>query len=333
MRIAIDAMGGDHGPAVVVPGALLGAQRFGVAITLVGNAEAIRQALGAPASNSLDVEVVEASETIAMDEHPALAVRRRPQSSIHVALQLVKDGVADAMVSAGNSGAVMAASLLVLGRIPGIERPAIASVIPTSNGQALFLDLGAVTDPRPHHLVQFARMGAIAARASLGVQQPSVALLSNGEEPGKGNHLVQEVFPLLQREPGLRFIGNIEGNHLFQGRADVVVTDGFSGNIALKVAEGTASLIFETLRQEVTLTFPRKLAARVLTPAFRAMRARLDYRELGGAPLLGVNGVVIIAHGRSDTQAIASAIGAAKRAAQQNLVEAIASHTKRRAES
>ncbi len=332
MRIAIDAMGGDHGPAVVVPGALLGARRFGVAITLVGNSGAIRQALAASASDGLDVEVVEAPETIAMDEHPALAVRRKPQSSIHVALQLVKDGLADAMVSAGNSGAVMAASLLVLGRIPGIKRPAIASVIPTIKGQALFLDLGAVTDPRPHHLVQFARMGAIAAQVSLGIQRPSVALLSNGEEPSKGNHLVQEVFPLLQEERDLHFIGNVEGNHLFQGRADVVVTDGFSGNVALKVAEGTASLVFESLRHELTKSLPRKLAARVLKPAFLAVRARLDYRELGGAPLLGVNGVVIIAHGRSDAQAIASATGAAKRAVQQNLVAAIASDTKRRAE-
>ncbi|MER3437032.1 MAG: phosphate acyltransferase PlsX [Chloroflexota bacterium] len=333
MRIAIDAMGGDHGPPAVVAGAIEGARRFGVSVTLVGSAAELDRVLRTTNAHGVDSAVVDAPEVIMMDEHPAFAARRKAQSSMHIALDLVKQGAADAMVSAGNSGAIMAAALLVLGRIPGIERPAIASPIPTLRGRSMLLDLGAVTDPRPQHLVQFARMGVIAARASLGIEQPSVALLSNGAEPTKGNQLVQEVFPLLQQEHDLRFIGNIEGNHLFEGLADVVVTDGFSGNIALKVAEGTASLLFESLRRELTQSVPRKLAALALRPAFRSIRAKLDYRELGGAPLLGVQGVVIVAHGRSDAHAIANAIGAAKRVAEFRLVEAIAAETKRRAES
>ena len=331
MRIAVDAMGGDAGPAVVVPGAIEGARRFGVALTLVGATSEIDRALGGVSQEGVDLTIVDAPETIGMDEHPSLAVRRRSQSSIHLALEQVKSGNAAAMVSAGNSGAVMAAALLILGRIPGIERPAIGSVIPSATGRSLLLDPGAVTDPRPQHLVQIARMGAIAASATLGVVQPRVALLSNGSEPTKGNRLVQEVFPLLQAEQDLNFVGNIEGNDLFHGKADVIVTDGFTGNIALKTAEGTVSLITEALRAEVTRTLPRKLAALVLRPAFRSLRARMDYREVGGAPLLGVNGVAVIAHGRSDQRAIANAIGVAKHVVEAGLVQAIAEDMKRRA--
>jgi phosphate acyltransferase len=308
MRIAVDVMGGDHGPAVVVPGALDAARSLGVALALVGREATVREQLGRHATGGLDVTVVDAEDVVGMDEHAATAARRKPRSSVAVALRQVKDGHADAMVSAGHSGAAMATGLLVLGRVPGIERPALATVLPTRNGRVLVLDLGAVTDPRPAHLVDYALMGSIYAHDVLGIARPTIGLLSNGEEAGKGNQLVNEVHPLLAALPDITFHGNVEGNDITQGVVDVVVTDGFTGNITLKVAEGAASLITYALRQEVTRTFPRKIAALVLKPAFDAVRQRFDYREYGGAPLLGLNGPAIVAHGRSDERAVSSAI-------------------------
>ena len=324
MRIAVDAMGGDVGPAIVVPGAVAGARARGVGVVLVGRRAEIEPELARLDTSGLDVTVLEAADVIEMDEHPAQAVRRKPRSSIALALDEVKGARAAAMVSAGNTGAVMAAALFVLGRIPGVERPALASVVPTARGRSLLLDLGAVTDAKPHHLVQFAQMGHAYARQVLGLPRPSVGLLSNGEEPTKGNRLVQETFPLLAEALGTDFRGNVEGRDLALGTTDVIVTDGFTGNVALKTAEGVATMMGDLIRAELTRTTSRKLAAALLRPAFRAVRARLDPSEYGGAPLLGVNGVVVIGHGRSDAKAIAAAIGAAREAAEHNLVAAIA---------
>lgn len=322
-RIAVDAMGGDHGASVVVPGAVDGARTFDVAVRLVGDPARIRPLLDGLDTRNLDVEIIPASDVIGMDEHPAQAVRRKPRSSIVVALQAVKDGTADAVVSAGNSGAVMAGGLMVLGRIPGIERPAIASYMPSARSGSLVLDLGAVTDPKPVNLVQFALMGKVYAERVLDRADPSIGLLSNGEEPTKGNQLVQSVYPLLSQTAGIRFHGNVEGKDVALGTVDVVVTDGFTGNVVLKTAEGVATMLTDILRDELTSTIPRKLAAFVLRPAFRAVRQRLDYAEIGGAPLLGINGTAIIAHGRSNERAICNAVGVARRSAEQDLIEGI----------
>ena len=324
MRIAVDAVGGDHGVVVVVAGAVAGARRHGVGLVLTGPEEAVRAALVGTDAAGVEVVVRDAPETIGMDEHPAQAVRRKPRSSIGVALEAVKAGEAGAMVSAGNSGAAMAAALLVLGRIPGIDRPAIAAPLPSRRGRTLVLDLGAVTDPKPHHLVQFARMGTVYAREVLGVAAPTVGLLANGEEATKGNLLVQETHPLLAAAEGIDFRGNVEGKDIPNGVVDVVVTDGFTGNVALKVAEGVAGFVGETIRAEITGSPLRKLAAALLRPAFRAARAKLDYAETGGAALLGVSGVVVIAHGRSNETAIANAVGVAVRGARGDVAAEIA---------
>ena len=319
MRIAVDAMGGDHGPEVVVPGAIAGARAFAVGLDLVGREADLQSVLTTLDVSGVDISVVDAPDVITMDEHPAQSVRRKPKSSIAVALEAVRDGRAGGMVSAGNSGAVMAAALLILGRVPGIDRPAIASFLPSLRRRSLLLDLGAVTDPRPHHLVQFARMGSLYVEQVLGVPTPTVGLLSNGEEPSKGNQLVRDTYPLLAATPGIDFRGNVEGKDVTRGAVDVVVTDGFTGNVALKVAEGVAALVTDTLRSEVTATLPRRLAAVALRPAFAAMRAKLDYSETGGAPLLGVDGVVVIAHGRSNSKAMMNAVGVACRGAEHDL--------------
>ncbi|MGH2535698.1 MAG: phosphate acyltransferase PlsX [Thermomicrobiales bacterium] len=323
MRIAVDAMGGDRGVSVIVPGAIEGARAFGVDLALVGRRSEIDPIVQAIDLSGVDLRIVDAPDTIEMHEHPAQAIRRKPRSSIGVGLELLRDGEADALVSAGNSGAVMACALLTLGRVPGIDRPAIGAFIPTRGNPTLLLDLGAVTDPKPEHLVQMALMGTIYTRLERAVANPTVGLLSNGEEPTKGNQLVQAAFPLLESEPSITFAGNIEGTEILSGQVDVIVADGFTGNIALKVAQGTATALMEELRAEVTKTLPRKLAAMALRPALQAVRSRLDYARFGGAPLLGVNGAVIIAHGRSNERAIANAVGVGRRVAESQLIELI----------
>ncbi len=324
MRIAVDAAGGDHGPAVVVAGAVDGARRFGVDLLLTGFEAEIHRALAAHDTAGIDIVVDDAPETISGDEQPAQAVRRKPRSAIAVALDAVRDGRAEALVSAGNSGAVMAGALLKLGRIRGIDRPAIAGYLPSMTGKTLVLDMGAVSDPRPSHLVQFAQMGSIYIERALGVAHPTVGLLSNGEEPSKGNQLVQETYPLLSIAPGIDFRGNVEGNDITRGVVDVIVTDGFTGNVLLKTAEGAASLINVTVRRRLTATPFRTALAALLRPAFNEARKELDYAEQGGAPLLGIDGVVIISHGRSNERAIASAIGVAKQSVDGEVPETIA---------
>ncbi len=321
LRIALDAMGGDLAPEVTVQGAVEAVQELGIEVLLVGAEEALQKELQKQTSPP-PLEVIHAPDTIEMHEHPAAAVRSKKNSSIVVGMRLVKEGRADALVSAGNSGAVMAAALLVLGRARGIERPAIGAIIPTRTGRTLLVDAGANADVRPPHLLQFARMGSIYTSALQGVERPTVGLLSNGEEATKGSALTLEVHTLLQNSD-LNFVGNVEGRDIPRGTADVVVTDGFTGNVALKSIEGTAELLLALIREEITRGLRNKLAALALKKAFKRVGTRLDYAEIGGAPLLGVNGTVLISHGRSTATAIRNALRVANEAASQDIVGAI----------
>jgi phosphate acyltransferase len=324
-RIAVDAMGGDLGTAEIVAGAVAGARRGGADLLLVGRTADIQAALEDLDTNGLTVEIVEAPDVITMHDHAAQAVRRKQQSSIAVGLRLISEGRADAMLSAGHSGAVMAGSLMVLGRIKGIDRPAIASWVPTATGRTLLLDLGAVTDPKPANLVQFAEMGQVYVERIMELNNPTIGLLSNGEEPTKGNALVLATHPLLAARDDLNFAGNVEGKDVVLGTVNIIVTDGFTGNVALKTGEGVATLLTDLLRDQITATLPRKLAALILRPAFRTLQTKLDYAEIGGAPLLGVNGNVVISHGRSNARAIENAISVAVKCAEVDLVGGISS--------
>lgn len=312
MRIAIDAMGGDHGPSVVIPGALAGAKAHGCDLLLTGDEATISAELAKHDAAGIDVQVVHTTESIDMHDHPAQAVRRKQDNPITVALKAVKEGSADAMISAGNSGAVMAAALMVIGRIKGIDRPAITGAVPNvTGGRTTVVDLGAVTDPKPLNMVQQTMMADVYARLVLGLPNPRIGLMANGEEDSKGNILVQTVHPMLRSLEGINFIGNVEGPDVLNGRADVVVADGFTGNVMLKSIEGTASMLMKLIKQELTASPVRKLAAAVLKPAFKAVATKLDYASVGGAPLLGIDGAVIISHGKSNEEAIKNAVGAA----------------------
>ena len=259
------------------------------------------------------------TQSIAMDEHPAQAVRNKPDASIPVCARICKEGRADGWASAGNSGAIMAAALLIQGRIKGVERPALGSIVPTQNGFAYFLDVGANVDSKPEYMVQFAAMGSVYAREMLGRPEPRVALLSNGEEEGKGDERVRETTKRLKGSmPG--FIGNVEPKDIYNARADVVVADGFVGNVAIKMAEATAEFLFRTLRDEIPKTLQGKVGGVLIRPGIRQIRARIDWREFGGAPLLGIDGVAVVAHGRSDARAVKNAIRVARDAVQNQLV-------------
>jgi glycerol-3-phosphate acyltransferase PlsX len=316
MRIVLDAMGGDHAPDAVVRGGVAAARILDVEIALAGIPARIERALGSLKQPAAGVTIVPAGSVIAMDEHGAAAARHKRDSSIMVGLREVKEGRAEAFVSAGNTGAVMAGAVLTLGRIRGIERPALGAVLPGADGgRVLMLDVGANAEVRPAHLAQFALLGDAYARGAFRLARPRVGLLSIGEEASKGSTLVQESHAALRDLPGIHFTGNVEGNDIPRGVVDVVVCDGFSGNVALKVAEGVAEFILGELRDVLTSRLRYKLAAAALRPAFRVLRGRLDYREYGGAPLLGVDGTVIVAHGRSDARAIVNAVRAARDAA------------------
>ena len=316
MQIALDTMGGDHGPGEAVRGAAEAARRLGVEIVLVGRPDSIEPELAALGVPPIGLTVAPASDVIGMGETPTIAIRHKRDSSILVGLELLKRGRVQAFVSAGNTGAVMTAATLTLGRVKGIERPALATILPARGGRrVLLLDAGANADYRAGHLVQFALMGQAYARHALGISAPRVGVLSIGEERSKGNQLVQEAHEQLRQIKGLSFIGNVEGRDLPSGRVDVVVTDGFTGNVVLKTAEGTADFILHELRDAIMSRPWYKLAALVLQPAFKQLRQSLDYAEYGGAPLLGVRGVVIVAHGRSNSRAFASAIRVARDAA------------------
>lgn len=320
--VALDAMGGDRAPEEVVRGAALAARRYDVRPLLVGQPERLEPLLAAEA-RGLGLAVVPSGDAVRMDEHAVEALRGRRDSSIAVALALLKEGRAQAVVSAGHSGATMAAALLTLGRLAGVARPAIGVVVPSREKPAMLVDAGANADCRPQYLVQFARMGEAYMRSVFGIARPRVALLSIGEEPSKGNRLALEAHALLAAS-GLDFVGNIEGRDLPRGAADVVVTDGFTGNVVLKTAEGVAELLVGLLRAEMRRRPQYILGALLLRPALRAVMRRLDYAEYGAAPLLGVRGSVFIAHGRSDARAIASAVRAAAEAARTGVVDALA---------
>lgn len=322
MKIVVDAMGGDHAPEVVVEGAVQAVRTLGVDMFLVGQRERVApllDRLGSPPG----ITLVHAGQVVEMDEHPSAAVRAKPDSSMVVGMDLIKRGEADAFVSAGNSGGVLAAALLRLGRISGVRRPALSTIYPTGKGFTLIVDIGANSDCKPEFLQQFGVMGSIYSERVLGVQNPRVAILSNGEEPGKGSALVQEAFGLLQ-QAGVNFVGNVEGKDIPTGAADVVVTDGFTGNVVIKLSEGLASVIMKILRDEIRARKAATLGALLVKPAFRAMRDIMDYAQYGGAPLLGVDGVVIVAHGRSNALAICNAIRVAKQAAEGRVVQTIA---------
>ncbi len=322
MKIVVDAMGGDDAPEVVVQGVQAYVRTFPADILLVGPEETVRPLFEQYALPADRVQMVHASQVIEMDEHPAAAVKAKEDSSMVVGMRLVRSGEADAFMSAGNSGGVLAAALLNLGRIRGIKRPALSTVFPTEKGFTFILDIGANTDCKPLYLYQFGIMGSIYAERVLGVENPRVGLLSNGEEPGKGSMLVQDVFELL-KDSDLNFIGNVEGKDVPAGMADVVVTDGFTGNVVIKLAEGAASLLLGIINSEIRSRKMAMLGALLAKPAFRAVKHRMDYAEYGGAPLLGVDGVVIIAHGRSNAKAITNAIRVAERAVAQQIVNHI----------
>jgi len=324
MRIAVDAMGGDYAPREIVLGALKAARELASVkhIYLVGDRAAIERELVDQGELPGNLEIYHASEAVAMDESPAQAVRRKKDSSIGRAIDLVKHGDADAVVSAGNTGAVVVAAQLKLRTLKGVERPAIAAVLPTANRPAVLTDAGATIDCTPKMLTQFGIMGNVYARMILGTEKPKVGLLSIGGEDIKGNEITKEAFKQLNAS-GLNFVGNVEGHDVFEGETDVVVCDGFVGNVVLKTGESVCVAIGHWMKQEFTRTPIRILGAMLLTGATKAMKRRLDPESYGGAPLLGVNGVCIITHGSSSSRAIYHAVRVAGESVHHHLNEVI----------
>jgi glycerol-3-phosphate acyltransferase PlsX len=324
MRIAIDAMGGDDAPASVVSGALVAARHFQLALLLVGDRTAIERELARhPGSSALDIDILSAAQRVEMEESAATALRRKPDASIRVAAAAVRDGKAAALFSAGHTGASLMAAHAAFGRLSGVDRPALATIIPTRRRPVVLLDSGANVECRPHHLVQFAVMGAAYARLALDCPEPRVGLLSIGEEETKGNDLTREAHQLLKQAP-IRFVGNIEGRHVYGGEADVIVCDGFTGNITLKISEGLVETVDALLREELSRTFGTRVGYLLSRQAYRRFRKRLDYSEYGGAPLVGLNGLCIVGHGRSSPKAVRNAVAMAARFVSEGLVEKLA---------
>jgi glycerol-3-phosphate acyltransferase PlsX len=328
-KIAVDAMGGDYAPASEVEGALQAAQDLRVGVILVGRKEQIYAELQRhgyhPPVGHLPIEVVQASEVITMDEPVANAVRRKRDSSIRVAARLVRDGQAQGLVSAGNTGAAMATSKLVLGTLPSVDRPALAAVVPTLKGNGtVLIDVGANSECKPEQLKQFAIMGSIYSRSILGVRSPKVGLMSIGEEEAKGTDLTKETARLLKSAP-IRFIGNVEGRDIYTGEVDVIVSDGFTGNVILKTSEGLIEAVMGLLKTELGQTILTQVGAILSRTAFRSVKKRLDYSEFGGAPLLGTKQICVICHGRSNAKAIRNAIRVAKEFCEGRINERIES--------
>jgi glycerol-3-phosphate acyltransferase PlsX len=322
VRIAIDAMGGDYAPQTIIDGALAAARHRRIGLMLVGDRAAIdRQLARHRDAARLDIEVVEATDTIGMAESPAAALRRKPNASIRVATAAVAGGQASAVFSAGNTGATVVAAHGAFGMIAGVDRPALATTIPTRDRAAVLVDVGANAECRPQHLVQFAAMGTVYARVALGVERPRVGLLSIGEEETKGNDLTREAHQLLKAGP-LAFIGNLEARDVYSGQADVIVCDGFTGNIVLKVSEGLVEMVEDLLREEIRTSLGG-IGSFFSRRAFRQFRRRVDYAEYGGAPLLGVAGLCIVGHGRSSAKAVHNAVAMASRFAACGFVERI----------
>ena len=318
MRVALDAMGGDYAPHVTVEGSVLAARSSKVEIILVGREAELRAELAKYDTKKLPISVYNAQEVIGMDEPPAQAVRQKKDSSMFVAARLAAEGKADAFVSVGNSGAAMASALLNMKRLPGVSRPPILTVFPAINGACAMLDVGANVDCKPKHLLQFAVMGTIYMRNVFGIQNPRVGLLSIGEEETKGNELSLSAFGLL-KDSGLNFIGNCEGRDITRGNADLVVCDGFVGNILLKFGEGVTEMMLKLVKNEFKAHPLAWASLPFLWAALKDLRKKVDYSEQGGAPLLGVDGVCMIGHGRSDSKAIKNAIRAASRFAETNI--------------
>ncbi|MCL4863665.1 MAG: phosphate acyltransferase PlsX [Caldilineaceae bacterium] len=320
MNIALDVMGGDHAPEEIVAGAVEAARAYGVTVSLVGKPDLIRRELAKHATAGLRLPVTPATQVIEMGEKPATAVRTKPNSSIVVASEMVKRGDAQAFVTAGNTGGALAAGILTIGRMKGILRPALVAPFPTQHGFCIILDIGANADVRPEYLPQFAIMGSIYARSVMGIAKPTVRILSNGEEDGKGSQLVVEAVELLKRTPGINFCGNVESKEIIDGAVDVVVTDGFTGNIFVKTAEATARLLQKVMLQELTRGPISTVGAFLAQAALRRVRRRLDDSEYGGAVLLGLSGLVVVAHGRSNANAIRHAIRVAKQSIEQDVL-------------
>jgi glycerol-3-phosphate acyltransferase PlsX len=322
MRIVLDAMGGDHAPEVAVEGGVMAAREYGTEVVLVGPQEVVEAELAKHDTAGLSLPVVHASQVIEMTDEPSMAARKKKDSSMVVGMKLVRSGEADAFTTAGNSGGALAAALFHLGRIKGIKRPALSTVFPTRKGLCFISDVGANTDCKPIYLLQFGIMGSAYAERVLGIPNPRVGIVSTGEEEGKGSILVKEAFKLL-KESDLNFIGNVEGKDIPAGLADVVVTDGFSGNVAIKLAEGVAALLMEVMEEEIRKRPTAVLGALLARSALREVKSRLDYSEYGGAPLLGLDGVVIVGHGRSNAKAIKNMVRVGREAVEKGMLEAI----------
>ncbi len=325
MKVALDAMGGDFAPEMTIAGAVEAVNEYDIEVILVGDRQQLTDSLNGKRHPSNKISIVHTSEVVAMNESPAVALRKKKDSSIRVAIELVKSNLADAAVSAGNSGVAMATSLFILGKLPNVDRPAIAAIMPSLTGFFVLIDAGANVDCKPENLMQFALMGNAYYKAIFGVPDPQVALLSIGEEDTKGNELTKEAFKLLKHS-GINFTGNIEGKDIFSGSADVIVCDGFIGNIVLKVSEGLAETIIKMLKREIINVTTGKLGYLMIKPAIRNFKKRTDYSEYGGAPLLGINGTCIISHGRSSSKAIKNAIRVSAEMAKEKVHENIA-HT------
>jgi phosphate acyltransferase len=315
-------MGGDHGPAVVVEGAAAAVREFGASVILVGDRDAIEREIARLDMGRIGLEIRHASQVVGMAETPSVALRRKRDSSLRIAAELVRDGHASAFISAGNTGAAMAIAMFVIGVLRGIDRPAIAAVLPSLKRYTVLLDVGANVAPKPWHLFQYALMGHVYARDILGVEKPRVGLLSVGEEEGKGNELTKEAYDQL-KESSLNFMGNVEGRDIYNGSCDVVVTDGFTGNVSLKISESLAEMLGAMIKEELTRDVRSKVGAALAMPAFARFRKRVDYTEMGGAPLLGIDGAAIICHGASPVKAIKNAVRVAAEWAKAGLNEHI----------
>lgn len=318
IKIAVDSMGSDNSPHSEIEGSVQAAKAYDVHVVLVGRESLLSPLLKEAGGHGLPIEIRNATQVISMDEPPTAALRKKRDSSIRVAADLVRERIASGLVSAGNTGAVMATSKMVIGAVPGVDRPALAAVLPTLAGHAVLLDVGANVACKPHHLVQFAVMGHLFSKKIIGVASPRVGLMSVGEEESKGNELTKEVHKAL-KQLNLNFIGNVEGRDIYNGRADVIVCDGFTGNVALKTSEGLIEAVLKLLRDELSTNLQAKLGALLSQRSFKRLKKRLDYSEYGGAPLLGLRGVSIICHGRSSSNAIKNAIRVAREFAENQI--------------
>ncbi len=323
IRLAFDVMGGDFAPTETLKGAYLALKETDIHLVLLGPKALLEKELATIPDFPLDrVTLCDAPDVVGMGEHPAQAFRKKKNSSIQLGLNLVRDKEADGFISAGNTGAVMATSTLTLGKIPGVERPAIATILPSKQGPFVMLDMGSNVDCKPQHLEQFALMGHFFSKLTLGIDSPRVALLNIGEERDKGNHLSLEAYELIEKLP-IQFIGNIEGKDILFGKADVIVCDGFVGNCLLKFGEGVSELFMDFFRGEAKFSWISALGLMILKPGLKRFIKKFDYQEYGGAPLLGVNGISIIAHGKSKKVAIKNAILRGKQAAENQLVQKV----------